>query len=80
MKTIFRCSEYGFLEVGRIGGQDKTTIELAALCVAGVYGASFVEEDGMLHIIFDPGKTGLDEIRRAVVPAVCMARYAKGKL
>jgi hypothetical protein len=73
METIFRCSEYGFLEIGQMCEQDKTIIELAALCVAGVYGAVFVVEDGILHIIFNPEKANSDEIGKAVKLAASMA-------
>lgn len=72
MKTIFRRSEYSFMEVDRVCEPDKTVIELAALSIAGVYGATFIIEDGILHVIFDPEKTGMDEISRAVKQATCM--------
>lgn len=66
MESIFRRSEYGFLKIGQAGEQDKCSIELAALCVTGVYGAAFITEEAILHIIFDPEETGLNEIRQAV--------------
>lgn len=77
MKTIFRCSEYGFLEVDRVCEPDKTIIELAALSATGVYGATFTIEDGVLHVIFDSEKTTMNEISRAVKQATCMACFKR---
>ncbi|MDR2948259.1 MAG: hypothetical protein LBV71_03530 [Prevotella sp.] len=54
-------------------GQNYYRIELAALCVAGVYGSVFIEADGILHIIFNPEKTNPDEIGKAIELAVSMA-------
>lgn len=77
METIFRCSEYGFLKIDQVCEPDKTVIELAALCVDGIYGAAFIVEDGILHIIFDPEKISLDEIGRAVEQATCIACFKR---
>lgn len=62
MKSIYRCSTYDFLEIGDICETDKADIELAALCVNGVYGAAFIISQGRLHIIFNPEKTNLCEM------------------
>lgn len=62
MESIYRCSAYGFLEIEETCETDKADIELAASCVSGVYGASFIASQGRLHIIFNPKKTSLHEI------------------
>lgn len=69
MKSIYRCSKYGFLEIKDGCQAYKTNIELAALCVNGIYGVAFIENDQKLHVIFNPEKTGLYEISRAVALA-----------
>jgi hypothetical protein len=66
METTYRHSEYGFQEIDRVCKPGKTIIELATLCVNGVYGATLVTEDGILYVIYDPDKTCLDGISRAI--------------
>lgn len=69
MKSIYRSSRYGFLEIEDGSQAYKTDIELATLCVNGVYGAAFIENDQKLHVIFNPERTGLYEISCAVALA-----------
>jgi len=69
MKSIYRCSTYGFLEIKDACPVDKTGIELAASCIRGVYGAAFIISQGRLHIIFNPEKTSLYEINCAIALA-----------
>jgi|GEM_PF-2978413 len=66
MKSIYRCSKYGFLEIKDFNEADKADIELAALCVNGVYGASLVIDNKKLHLIFNPENTNLYEISRSI--------------
>lgn len=66
MESIYRRSIYGFLEIEDIYEADKADIELAALCVSGVYGAAFILSQGRLHIIFNPEKNNLCEICCAI--------------
>lgn len=66
MKSIYRCSTYGFLNIEDTVETDKADIELAALCVNGVYAAALIIGDKKLHIIFNPQKTGLYEVSSAV--------------
>lgn len=67
MKSIYRCSTHGFLKIEDNCQMDKADIELAALCVNGVYGASFAVDDKKLHVIFNPEKTNLYEISCAII-------------
>jgi hypothetical protein len=67
LKSIYRCSKYGFLEVDHICDLDRSLIELAILCIHGVYGTAFVEEEKKLHIIFNPTITNLNEISQAIL-------------
>ena len=62
MKSIYRCSTYGFLEMSGVCEADREGIELAAICMDGVYGAAFIPNDRKLHVIFNPQKTDLYEI------------------
>lgn len=67
MKSIYRCSKYGFLEIEDKCQMDKADIELAVLCVSGVYGACFAVDDKRLHVIFNPERTSIYEINCAIV-------------
>lgn len=69
MKSIYRCSTYGFLEIENTCPVDKTGIELSASCVSGVYGAAFIPGESRLHVIFNPEKTNLYEINCAIALA-----------
>lgn len=69
MKSIYRYSTYGFLDVEDTCLADKADIELAALCISGVYGAAFIASQGRLHIIYNPEKTNLYEINCAIIMA-----------
>lgn len=71
MKSIYKCSEYGFLEVEHDQELDKSLVELATSCVQGVYGIAFVEKEKILHVIFDPTITDLDEISHAIILSGC---------
>jgi hypothetical protein len=66
MKSIYRCSTYGFLEIEDACPANKADVELAALCVNGVYGACLVVNDKKLHVIFNPERTNLYEINYAI--------------
>lgn len=67
LKSIYRCSKYGFLVVDHVCELDESLVELAALCIYGVYGAAFVEKEKKLHIIFNPTITNLNEISQAIM-------------
>jgi len=66
MRSIYRCSRYGFVEITGICEADRTDIELAALCVSGVYGAAMIVRDKKLHVIFNPEVTDLNEISQTI--------------
>lgn len=66
MKSIYRCSAYGFLEIEDVCLADQADVELAVLCVSGVYGACFAGNDKKLHVIFNPERTNLYEIGCAI--------------
>ncbi len=70
MKSIYRSSKYGFLKVGTCE-LDKSLVELAALCIHGVYGTAFVEKEKILHIIFNPTITNLNEISQTIMLTGC---------
>lgn len=71
MKSIYKCSKYGFLEIEHTCELDKSLVELATLCVHGVHGTAFVEKEKILHVIFDPTITNLNEISQAIVLTSC---------
>jgi hypothetical protein len=77
MKSIYRHSKYGFLEIEDAGEADSGDIELAAICVNGVYGAAFIPNDRKLHIIFNPQKTDLYEVSCAIALAGFIPIYIK---
>lgn len=66
MKSIYRRSTYGFFEIEETCEADKADIELAVLCVNGVYGACFAVNDKKIHVIFNPERTNLYEISCAI--------------
>ncbi|MDR0814993.1 MAG: efflux RND transporter periplasmic adaptor subunit [Bacteroidales bacterium] len=57
---------HAMLEVGGLCGMCKTRIEGAAMSVVGVTSASWDKETRQLHLHFDPSKTALDDISKAV--------------